>query len=140
MRSFALMAMASLFIASGSPLKADGVPGTVGYLRDSCLLAMRLASSGEADADYIKTFQIGYCHGVMNAERRVRAMACYFTDDESDTINLIGRDLLGVTDEQMIQSFLNWSQKYPQFWNDSLSEIHSLLGQFSEWPCNSEKK
>lgn len=140
MRSFLLIAIASLFTAIGSPIKADGEPGTVGYLRDSCLIAMRLASSGEAEANYIKAFQMGYCLGVMSTERRVRGMACAFTDDESDTINLISRDLLGVTDNQMMQSFLNWNQKHPQYWDDSLLEIHTVLGQYSEWPCNSEKK
>ena len=134
MRKILLVAIIGFVFISENPVKANEKIGTVGWLRDNCLLAQNELLQADGISDPDKAFKVGYCMGVMVAEKRLRSTICDTTTATSTT-RLAGRKLWDVSTKQMIQSFLNWSQKNPQIWNDNVSEHALLSGVFMEWSC-----
>ena len=135
---FVTALVASIFTTIGH-LKADDQLNTVGWLRDACLISQRFAKQEFVDGDTTelhRIFKAGFCMGVINAEKRLRGMACSAASGKDDVIAWgIGRDLMKVSDNQLIQSFLNWSGENPQYWNDSLWEHTYFSAMFQEWQC-----
>jgi hypothetical protein len=132
MRKSLVVIVLGIVLFINNPIKANEEIGSIGFLRDACLLAQNAILQAEG-ATGPEALKIGYCFGVMAAERRLRSTICDTTTATSTT-RLAGRKLWDVSTKQMIQSFLNWSQN-PQNWDDNFSEHTLLSGVFMEWSC-----
>lgn len=120
---FRIIAVTLLATFSMQPAMAEPFNfSTIGDLRTACKEFL--------NKDSLKFFDSGACYGWIQSQVAWRHFACSSIRNDfpdSDITALQARDFRGHSVEALAQAFVNWADKYPEHWIESIYGFHSTL-------------
>ncbi|MFO1075870.1 MAG: hypothetical protein U1E17_24830 [Geminicoccaceae bacterium] len=101
---------------------------TVGYLRDSCVIAEMFMNEEKDKADMDMIFKSAFCLGYIEGMGVVLQFNC-LDDQYRGRI----KSTAGTSNAQRVRAFLNWANAHPEHWNDK--KFVSMAGLIEGLPC-----
>ena len=108
---------------------------TIGGMRTAC----KAQATSNPNASFVDYMTKGVCIGWVKSEINWRGAACTFKQEGFDVGAFAGkaaRSTTGHTVEAMMQAFLNWADKNPHLWSETLMFVSVNADFWSEFPCD----